>query len=331
MRADRLLSLLMLLQARGRMTARKLANELEVSERTIYRDIDALSAAGVPVYGEPGPEGGYALLDQYRTNLTGLTSSEVRALFMLNIPAPLADLGLSQELRAALRKLSAALSDTQRGDEERARQRFHFDSTWWLQDAGPVPHLQVVHQAVWQDRKLHFSYRPLAASTIERLVEPYGLVAKAGVWYLVYTGNSVMRVIRISKLLDARLDCESFQRRVDFDLAEFWAGWCAEQEAYLSHYIASVRVAPDLLPELPRHFGTMVHAKIEEASPPDVHGWLHLELTFESFEAARTQLLGFGRAVEVLAPRALRRSVLDFAEQILRSYTKADNLPHPDL
>jgi len=184
------------------MTARELAKELEVSERTIYRDIDALSIAGVPVYGEPGPDGGYALVDSYRTNLTGLTEGEVRALFMLSIPAPLADLGVSQELRAALLKLSAALPDARRRDEERVRQRFHLDSTWWRQGEERVPHLQTIHQAVWQDRKLHVMYHPPFAIEIERLVAPYGLVAKAGVWYLVCARNDRLHVHRVSDLLD---------------------------------------------------------------------------------------------------------------------------------
>ena len=142
MRADRLLSLLMLLQARGRMTAQELAAELEVSERTIYRDINALSASGVPVYAESGPGGGCALLDSYRTNLTGLTADEARALFMLNIPAALDQLGVTQELKAALLKLSAALPEARRRDEERIRQRIHLDSTWWFQAEEPLPHLQ---------------------------------------------------------------------------------------------------------------------------------------------------------------------------------------------
>ena len=159
MRADRLLSLLMLLQTRGQMTAQELAKELEVSERTIYRDMDALSVAGIPIYGEPGPEGGFALLNSYRTNLTGLTEGEVRALFMLSIPAPLADLGVSQELRSALLKLSAALPDSHRRDEAKVRQRFHLDSTWWHQGAEQLPHLSTVHDALWQDRQLHIVYR----------------------------------------------------------------------------------------------------------------------------------------------------------------------------
>lgn len=321
MRADRLLAILLLLQARGKMTAGELAQELEVSERTIYRDINALSIAGVPVYGESGPEGGYALVDRYRTNLTGLTEGEVRALFMLSIPAPLADLGVSQELRTALLKLSAALPEARRCDEERARQRFHLDSAWWRQGEERMPHLQTVHQAVWQDRKLHIVYRPPFAIEIERLVAPYGLVAKAGVWYLVYARNDAIRVHRVSDLLDVSISAESFKRPAGFDLAAFWGEWCAEYEAFLSDFTATVRVAPPFIPELPRYFGNHIHTKIAQAGPPDAAGWIQLELAFESFEAARNRLLGFGRGVEVLEPRALRRSVLDYAEQIVDLYT----------
>jgi predicted DNA-binding transcriptional regulator YafY len=310
----------MLLQARGRMTARELAEELEVSERTIYRDIDALSIAGVPVYGLPGPEGGYSLVDRYRTDLTGLTEGEVRALFMLSIPAPLAELGVSEELRAALLKLSAALPDAHRRDEARARQRFHLDSTWWRQGGQHVPHLQTIHQAVWQDRKLRVVYRPPFAVEIERLVAPYGLVAKAGVWYLVCARNDKTYVHRVSDLLGVRLSEESFGRPADFDLVGFWEAWCAGYESFLSDFTATVRVAPSLLPELPRHFGRAIHARIAQARPPDAQGWITLDLSFESFAAARERLLGFGRGVEVLEPRALRRSVLDYAEQIVDLY-----------
>jgi predicted DNA-binding transcriptional regulator YafY len=320
MRADRLLSLLMLLQARGQMTARELARELHVSERTIYRDIDALCLAGVPVYGEPGPEGGFALVDSYRTTLTGLTEGEVRALFMLSIPAPLADLGVSQELRAALLKLSAALPDSRRHDEERVRQRFHLDSTWWRQGEERIPHLQTIHQAVWKDLLLTIVYHPPFTAEIERLVAPYGLVAKAGVWYLVCARNDRFHVHLVSDLLDVRLSDQSFDRPADFDLAAFWEAWCAEYETMLSGFTATVRVAPELLPWLPRYFGHGIHAQIAQAGPPDAQGWVRLELSFQSFEAARDRILSFGRAVEVLEPRALRRSVLDYAEQIVALY-----------
>lgn len=158
MRADRLLSLLMLLQTRGRVSARQLARELEVSERTIYRDIIALSVAGVPVYGQAGPDGGYQLLDSYRTSLTGLSESETRALFMLNMPGLLAKLGLSQDLKAAMLKLAAALPESRRQEEERVRQRYSIDASWGSQAEEPLPHLQTIQQAVWEDRKLVITY-----------------------------------------------------------------------------------------------------------------------------------------------------------------------------
>jgi predicted DNA-binding transcriptional regulator YafY len=320
MRADRLLSILLLLQARGKMTARELAEELEVSQRTIYRDINALSIAGVPVYGEAGPEGGYAIVDRYRTQLTGLTEGEVQALFMLSIPGPLADLGVSQELRAALRKLSASLSDSQRQEEEKARQRFYLDSTGWQQSEEHVPHLRTVHQAVWRDRKIQIVYHPPYANRIEREVAPYGLVAKAGIWYLVCAREKALNVHRVSYLLEVRPTEETFVRPAAFDLSTFWEEWCIEYEAYLSDFTATVRVAPTLIPELPRYFGSSIHTKIAQAGPADEDGWIMCELSFPSFQAARDRILGFGRGIEVLEPHALRRSVLDYAEQILDLY-----------
>jgi predicted DNA-binding transcriptional regulator YafY len=320
MRADRLLSILLLLQARGSMTTQELAEELEVSERTIYRDINALSIAGVPVYGKSGPQGGYALVESYRTNLTGLSKDEVRALFMLNVPAPLTDLGVSHNLRTALLKLSAALPDTFRGDEERVRQYFHLDSTWWRQGDEQVPHLSTIHQAIWKNHKLHVVYSPPFAIKMERLVALYGLVAKAGVWYLVCARNDTIHVHRVSDLLDVWIADETFEHPIGFDLARFWREWCAEVEKVLSDFTAVVRVAPDFIPELPRFFGESIHTKIAKSGLPDAEGWIRLELSFESFEAARDRILGFGRAVEVLEPHALHRSVLDYAEQIVDLY-----------
>ncbi len=317
MRADRLLALLLLLQARGRLTAPRLARELEVSERTIYRDIDALSAAGVPVYGEAGPGGGYSLLDSYRTNLTGLTEGEVRALFMLNIPRPLADLGVGRDLGAALRKLAAALPASRREDEQHVRQRFLLDPVGWEQGEVSTPHLATVHRAVWEDRRLHIAYRigPLAAQ-MAQTVEPYGLVAKAGEWHLVYAVKGARRVIRVAALLDARLADETFARPADFDLTACWGEWLAAREVNQTQYVVTVRVAPHFVAELPRYFGDAARAQIVGAGPPDAEGWLTLQLSFESLEAARARLLGFGAAVEVLAPYALRRSMTDYAAQI---------------
>lgn len=320
MRADRLLSILLLLQARGRMTAEELAEELEVSVRTIYRDIDSLSIAGVPVYTERGPGGGCALLDTYRTNLTGLTQDEVRALFMMSIPAPLTELGVSQELKAALLKLSAALPAIRRQDEQRVRQRIHLDSVEWFHAKEPVPYLQTIQEAVWQDRRLYLAYHLPFRTQVERLVDPYGLVAKASVWYLVCARDSHIRVHRVSHVLAAYPIDESFERPADFDLASYWKAWCAEVEKNRPRYPVTVRVAPSLISFLPKYFGHDIHAKINEAESMDADGWITFTLPFESLEDARDRILGFGRAMQVLEPQALRDSVLDYARQIVSAY-----------
>lgn len=322
MRADRLLSLLMLLQTRGQMTAREMAEELEVSERTIYRDIDALSAAGVPVYAIRGPGGGCALMEGYRTDLTGLTRDEVRALFLISVPAPLADLGLSHQLGAALRKLSAALPVTRRIDEQQLRERIHLDSVWWHQQEEPVPYLRKIQDAVWSDRRLHLTYRLPFQTESERLVDPYGLVAKAGVWYVVCAQGDRIRVYRVSDVLGAREADESFQRPPDFDLGTFWKSWCADYERNRPQYPVTVRVAPGLLRYLPHFFGEPIRDNIARAGSSDAEGWLTLTLSFETFEAARERILGFGRAVEVLEPAALRDSVQDFATQVAALYAR---------
>jgi predicted DNA-binding transcriptional regulator YafY len=323
MRADRLVSILLLLQARGKMSARDLSEELEVSQRTIYRDINALSIAGVPVYSETGPEGGYALVDRYRTTLTGLTAGEVQALSMLNIPAPLADLGLRQQLQSALLKLSAALPESHREAEERIRQRIHLDSTRWQRGEDQVPQFQTVQEGVWQNRKLLIVYRPIYGVEVERLVAPYGLVAKAGIWYLVYTRKEVIDVRRVSNLINVSLSDQSFERPENFNLAAFWEEWASQTERFLSDFKVRVRVSPDFIPELPRFFGGKIQTRISQAEPPDDEGWIELELSFESFPAARNRLLGFGRGIEVLEPLALRVSIQDYAEQIITLYTQS--------
>ena len=321
MRADRLLSLLMLLQTRGRMSAARLAVELEVSERTIYRDIVALSSAGVPVYGEAGSAGGYQLLDSYRTNLTGLSEGEARALFMLNMPGPLAKLGLSQELKAAMLKLTAALPAARRQEEERVRQRYYIDSTWWSQAAEPLPHLQAVQQAVWEDRKLAITYIPLFDVQIERVVDPYGLAAKSGSWYLVYARGGRVRARRVADLLDARLGMEKFERPAGFDLGVFWNSWCAEEEQSFSGYPVTARVTENALPSVIHRFGARVRDQLADA-PECEDGSRILTLYFRWIDEARDRLLPFGSGVEVLEPYTLRASIADAAEQTARLYRK---------
>ncbi|MBN1261896.1 MAG: WYL domain-containing protein [Anaerolineae bacterium] len=321
MRADRLLSLLMLLQTRGRMSARELAEELEVSQRTILRDVDALSAAGVPIYAEQGRNGGFELLDRYRTTLTGLSEREVRALFMLSIPAPLADLGIRQELKAALLKLTAALPTSRQGDEAQVRQRFYLDSTWWHRDGGALPYLQTIHQAVWEDRELFIKYHPPFALEIERVVAPYSLVAKAGVWYLVCAREGRLRVHRISELREARLTDRHFERSEDFDLESFWQAWCAERAGGFAMFHTTVRVKAGALPDLPYYLGRRATETAARAPAADGAEWVTLTLTFESLFEARARLLGLGGAVAVLSPDALRDTMRDYGEQIAARYS----------
>ncbi len=278
MRADRLLSLLLLLQARGRMTAQELAHELEVSERTIYRDINALSASGVPVYAESGPGGGCALLDSYRTNLTGLTADEARALFMLSIPAPLDQLGVTHELKAALLKLSAALPDARRRDEERIRQRIYLDSTNWFQGQDAVPHLPEIYRAVWDNRQvaitLRLQFGAFLQTQIEQVIALYGLVAKAGVWHIVAARRTMarddqLRVYRAADVVAARLLDETFTRRADFDLVEFWQTWCDSVEENRPRYEVTLRLAPHFVPQAHHYLGEGVRTAIEQATPDE--------------------------------------------------------------
>lgn len=319
MRADRLISIMMLLQSRGRLTAGALADELLVSERTIYRDIEALCESGVPIYTEHGPGGGFALLDSYRTNLTGMTEEELRALFMLSVPAPLERLGLSQELRSALLKLSAALPGERRANETLVQQRFLLDWAWFSTD-DPVPNLNILQQGVWQDRKVKISYRMPFGVTVEDLqVDPYGLVAKAGAWYLVSARAGYPVVYRVSNLLNASLCEETFARPAAFDLAAFWQAWCAGYEQERISFAAVVRVAPQMLPLLRLYF-----TQVETPGEPGPDGWVTMTLRFESFEYARGHLLAAGRAVEVLEPEALRCSLADFARQIVDFYHERD-------
>lgn len=321
MRADRLISILMLLQSRRRITARILADELEVSERTIYRDIDALSAAGIPIYGDRGPDGGYALLDGYRNTLTGLTSDELRALLTLNIPAPLDDLGLTPNLKTAMYKFAAALPGVEPAQQILEPQRIYLDSSWWFQSEEAAPFLATIQEAVWSSRRLRIRWRVRYGlpQDIEQVVAPYGLVAKASVWYVVCALEERILAHRISHLTEVELLDTSFERPADFDLAAFWQRWCAEFESARPYYGVKARVAPQFVADLPRYFGPQMQEQIARATP-DEQGWITAELPFESLESARARLLALGRAIEVLEPEPLRFSIVDYARQILDVY-----------
>lgn len=321
MRADRLLSLMMLLQTRRQMTAEELADELEVSKRTIYRDIDALGIAGVPVYANGGPGGGYALLDSYRTTLTGLNEDEIRALFMLTIPGPISDLGVSQQLKAAILKLTSSFAGDYHEHVDYLRQRLHLDAASWFQTDEPVLHLKTVQEAAWQDRQLVLLYRRRNGTVSERTISPYGLVAKASIWYLVAATDRGMRVYRVSRIESVQMTQTYFVRPQDFDLAKFWADWVIDYKASLPKYPVTLRIGPDLIPVLPYILGDDVRSLIEQAQP-DSEGWRVVDYTFERIEEAQTYVLGMGASVDVIAPEELRASVLKLASDVVAHYSR---------
>jgi predicted DNA-binding transcriptional regulator YafY len=316
MRADRLLSILLLLQVHHRMTARELAKRLEVSERTIHRDMEALSTAGIPVIAERGSGGGWCLLENYRTNLTGLSLSEIQALFLTTPSTILADLGLHKASEAAFIKLLAALPSLSRHAAEDVRQRIYIDATSWNRAEEVVPTLPTLQEAIWQERKLHIIYER-SESLVERIVDPLGLVAKGSVWYLVAAIEDQIRSYRVSRIREASLLDQACCRPPGFDLAAYWTRSTADFKEQLPRYSAIVRVDPSILSYM-RQVGR--YARIEQVSQPDEDGWVRLSMQFENEQGACEYVISFGAQIEVVEPTSLREKIIQVAESILMHY-----------
>ena len=324
MRSSRLLSVLLLLQTRGRMTARELATELEVSLRTIYRDVDSLAEAGVPLYGDRGPTGGYQLIDGYRTRLTGLTTDEASSIFLAGVPGPAAELGLGTVLATAQLKLLAALPAELRARAGRIRERFHLDAPGWFKGAEEAPHLSTVAQAVWNQRRLLIRYRR-AGDTAERLLEPLGVVLKSGVWYVVAARDGEVRTYRASRIESAELSEERFERPANFDLADYWTESTAAYERDAPRLAVLVRVAPDRVELLENLVGgSAMRAAERLEAPNDRDGWTHLRLLIDWPEDAAARLVGMGPDLEVIEPVELRNQILELARGSLARHGVTD-------
>lgn len=323
------------------MTATELAAELEVSERTIYRDLEALNASGVPVMTERGPGGGCVLPENYRTNLTGLSGHEVRGLFLSAVPGPLADLGMGKSIEAAVLKLTASLPAVHRQGLEQVRGRIHVDTSEWFCPNEPLAHLDTIERAVWSSHQVDISYLTSGGARMKKCIEPYGLVAKGMVWYVVAavaegarvfkvahvkSARRYVQVYRVSRIQSARMLEEQFERPGDFDLRTYWEKWCAEFESNLPKYSAMVRIDPQLSPAMTRMFGESMRDLLDSAGPPDGMGWVTITLTFDSFEAARTSILGLGRAAEVLEPPELRTAIRDMACEVAAFYENSNGV-----
>ncbi|MET9570681.1 transcriptional regulator [Streptomyces virginiae] len=320
MRADRLLSLLLLLQNRGRMTAPELAAELEVSVRTVYRDIDALGASGVPVLADRGPAGGYRLADGYRTRLTGLTDTQAGSLFLAGAPGPAQDLGLGADLAAAQLKLQAALPAQLAGRARQIQDRFHLDATAWFRDADPVPHLARIAQAVWDQRVLHAHYRRWRGE-VRRRLHPLGLVLKGGIWYLVAgVEEDAVRTYRVARFLAVDTAEEGFERPAGFELAAYWQESTRRLDAARHRQTAQLRLSPRGRLLLPMQFGAAGTRALADAGPPDADGWVLVAIAVESEAVAVGDLLRLGTEAEVLGPPELRRALAETVTALADRY-----------
>jgi len=308
------------------MTAQELADALEVSVRTVYRDVEALGASGVPVYAERGPAGGYRLLDGYRTRLTGMTSVEAQALVLAGVPGPAAELGLGSALAAAELKVRAALPAELADRGDRIRHRFHLDAPTWFREPEPTPHLAALADAVWADRRVRVRYRRWRAPReVTRDLAPLGLVLKAGRWYLVAAVDGDVRTYRVGAILDLSVLDEPAERPDGFDLARCWQEHADRYERGVYRAEATVRMTAAALEYMPFVFpSAMSRAARAAAGEPDADGWLLTTVPIESIKHGHTELLKLGAEVEVLAPAELRERFTATAHRLAALYPAAE-------
>jgi predicted DNA-binding transcriptional regulator YafY len=302
MKADRLLSILLLLQAKGQVTGRELARRLEVSLRTVHRDMEALSAAGVPVFARRGARGGWQLDEGWRTRVPALDAAELHALLMAQ-PRMVGDSRLARAAQRALEKLMAALPASLRGEAASIQKRLLVDTTGWSGSVEDLSMLPIVQEAVSRDRRLAMHYWPRGRDARERVVDPLGLVAKGTAWYLVARTPDGLRTYRVSRIESARILDEGFERPADFDLPAHWRAATEEVRRGRERYQATLRVAPEVAASFQRW------RTLGPAGAPDAAGWVTLTMPFDDEAQAAFVVLGHGPDVEVVGPERLRHRV----------------------
>lgn len=305
MKADRLLSTLLLLQAKGRLTGRELAKRLEVSARTVHRDMEALSAAGVPVLALRGARGGWQLDEGWRTRVPGLDEAELQALLMAQ-PRVVGDPRLARAAQRALDKLMAALPVSLREQAASIQKRLHVDTTGWSGTPEDLSMLPTVQDAVSRDRKLAIRYWPPGREAGRRIVDPLGLVAKGGTWYLVARTPDGLRTYRVSRIQDANLLDEAFERPADFDLAAYWKASTEELRRGRQRYPVTLRVHPQAASSFQRW---RMAPSLPSSAEPGSEGWVTLQVPFDDEEQACFVVLGLGPKVDVIEPPSLRARV----------------------
>jgi predicted DNA-binding transcriptional regulator YafY len=321
MRSSRLLSIQILLQSRGRMSARALANALEVSERTIYRDIDALSAAGVPIYAEPGRHGGVALLEGYHTRLTGLTPGEAAAMPFAGLIEAARALGISAAAQNAQLKMLASLPSDSAARAAWIGARFHMDPIAWRHRAEPLPLLPRIAEAVWREQRVRIHYESWK-SVAWRTIDPLGLVQKGGLWYLVAAARQRPSVFRIASILNFEALDAAARRPKQFDLATFWRAWARDFETRLAPTQCIVRISPEgrrILRAVQPTADDMIAASAEPDGP---RGWVRALFPVETPAYTARQILRLGAEIEVLSPTAMRAAVAKEAAQVVAHYRR---------
>jgi len=325
MRASRLINILTTLQAKGLVTAEALAAENQVSVRTIYRDVDALSLSGIPVYSERGSEGGYRLLDGYRVRLNGLTPAEAEAMFLSGIPGAAADLGLGSLMAGAQKKLTAALPEDLRESARRMQSKFHLDAPAWLAEGEQPLHLPAIADAVWNSKRIRMRYRSWKAEK-NRVAEPLGIVMKGGAWYLVARVDDTSRTYRISRVQDLIVTEERFEWPRDFDLATYWTENTRRLEVELYPNLATIRISAWGLKEIEHMAPPHVRANLEYIGEADENGWRMVRLPVAHERMAVSEMLKLGTEVEVVDPPDLRLAMRQAVEALTARYAEAADL-----
>jgi predicted DNA-binding transcriptional regulator YafY len=322
LRADRLLMVLSLLQTHGRIASRELAKQLEVSERTVHRDMEALSIAGIPVYAERGSRGGWTLSEGYRNQMTGMTTDEIRSLLLLHSSSVVRDLGLQEQVQTAFRKLLTALPSSKQQDAEYARQRIHVDGAGWHSS----PHsdtalLPIVQQAVWEQQKLHITYSGWDSDSDKAsIVCPLGIVAKMRVWYMVAQTEEGIRTYRISRLKEAVNLNDPFTRPDPFDLAAYWGQSTAAFKSNLPTYAAQIRIASTMWSKFTRERYVYIHNNMSV----NEGAWMEASVDFQTIESAVGILLSYGRCAKALAPEQLCQAVVEEIHAMIPYYEDKD-------
>lgn len=334
-RAARLLSLLLLLQDRGAMSGRELAQALDISERTIQRDVSALVEVGIPIVSERGRAGGYRLPGGYRLRLTSLTNAEAAGLTLAGLPSAADDLGLAETVATAQLKVLGALPRELRERAEQSARLLYVDAPGWYQRTQATPHLRTLAAGVWQGRRVDTRYRRSDGKTVTRVLNPLGLVLKGGAWYLVADTHRGRRVFRVARFARAAVRPEIFARPAIFDLRDFWAEWSRSVEEQTPRVEVTLRIRRDQLRYLRGIVAPSGQAAIDALDARDGDDWVTLVAPFDGIWYAQARLLGFGAAVEVLAPPELREQVATAARAIVAIYgsegaSRAGHRSRPD-